>query len=131
MARETGLPIGDIVLATNAEPGGDGILDGGAWQPRASIATLASAMDVGNPSNMERLRALFPDHLRDRVSAELVTDDEIRATIRRDAEALGSSGSARRHRGARVSPAARGTPRRTSGLVETGIPRSSTRSWSR
>ena len=32
----------------------------GDWQPRASIATLASAMDVGNPSNMERLRALFP-----------------------------------------------------------------------
>ena len=26
-----------------------------------SIATLASAMDVGTPSNMERLRALFPD----------------------------------------------------------------------
>ena len=31
----------------------------GEWQPRASIATLASAMDVGNPSNMERLRACF------------------------------------------------------------------------
>ena len=34
---------------------------GGEWRPRASIATLASAMDVGNPSNMERLRALFPE----------------------------------------------------------------------
>ena len=64
-------------------------LDSGAWRPRASVATLASAMDVGNPSNMERLRALFPDRLRDRISARLVTDEEIRATIRRDAEALG------------------------------------------
>ena len=88
-AREVGLPIGDIILSTNANPTVTEFLDSGAWRPRASIATLASAMDVGNPSNMERLRALFPDRLRDRVSAQLVTDDQIRATIRRDAEALG------------------------------------------
>jgi threonine synthase len=88
-ARELGLPIGDIVLATNANPAVTEFLDGGAWRPRASVPTLASAMDVGHPSNMERLRALFPDHLRDRISAQLVTDDEIRATIRRDAETLG------------------------------------------
>jgi len=88
-AREVGMPIGDIVLATNANPAVTEFLDGGAWRPRASVATLASAMDVGNPSNMERLRALFPDRLATRVSAHLVTDDEIRATIRQDAEALG------------------------------------------
>jgi threonine synthase len=46
-------------------------------------------MDVGNPSNMERLRTLFPDRLGDHVTAYLVTDDEIRATIREDDEALG------------------------------------------
>jgi threonine synthase len=41
-------------------------------------------MDVGNPSNMERLRALFPDlqELRNVVSACSVTDAEIRARIR-------------------------------------------------
>jgi threonine synthase len=88
-ARETGLPIGDIVLATNANPPVTEFLAGGEWRPRATIATLASAMDVGNPSNMERLRALFPDRLGDRVSAQLVSDDEIRETIRRDAAALG------------------------------------------
>ena len=88
-AREAGLPIGDIILATNANPTVTEFLDSGAWRPRASVATLASAMDVGDPSNMERLRALFPDRLRDRISAALVTDDQIRATIRRDAEALG------------------------------------------
>jgi threonine synthase len=88
-AREAGLPIGDIVLATNANATVTEFLDSGTWHPRASVATLASAMDVGNPSNMERLRALFSDRLRDRISAQLVTDDEIRATIRRDAEALG------------------------------------------
>ncbi len=84
-ARELGLPIGDIVLATNANPAVTEFLDGGAWRPRASVATLASAMDVGHPSNMERLRALFPDRLATRVSARLVTDEHIRATIRQDA----------------------------------------------
>ena len=88
-AREVGLPIGDIVLATNANPTVTEFLDGGAWRPRASVPTLASAMDVGNPSNMERLRTLFPDRLATRVSARLVTDEQIRATIRQDAEALG------------------------------------------
>ena len=46
-------------------------------------------MDVGNPSNMERLRALHPAQLARHVSAQLVTDDEIRETIRRDAVTLG------------------------------------------
>ena len=87
-ARELGLPIGDIVLATNANPAVTEFLDGGAWRPRASVPTLASAMDVGNPSNMERLRTLFPDRLATRVSARLVTDEQIRATIRQDAEVL-------------------------------------------
>jgi threonine synthase len=88
-AREVGLPIGDIVIATNANRTVTDFFDTGAWQPRPSVATLASAMDVGNPSNMERLRALFPDRLRDRVTAHLVTDDQIRAAIRQDYDTLG------------------------------------------
>jgi threonine synthase len=88
-AREAGLPIGEIVLATNENRTVTDFLEHDVWRPRPSVATLASAMDVGNPSNMERLRALFPAQLTERISAQLVTDDEIRATIRRDAEALG------------------------------------------
>jgi threonine synthase len=87
-AREAGLPIGDIVLATNENRTVTEFLETGAWRPRASVATLASAMDVGNPSNMERLRGLFPDGLAAHLSAHLVTDDQIRATIRRDADSL-------------------------------------------
>ncbi len=87
-ARELGLPIGEIVLATNANPVVTEFLDGGDWRPRASVPTLASAMDVGNPSNMERLRALFPKGLAGHISARLVTDEHIRATIRQDAQAL-------------------------------------------
>jgi threonine synthase len=88
-AREMGLPIADIVLATNENRTVTEFLETGVWRPRPSVATLASAMDIGNPSNMERLRALFPDGLGPHVSAHLVTDAQIRETIRRDARTLG------------------------------------------
>jgi threonine synthase len=92
-ARKIGLPIGDVMLATNANATVPDFLSSGDWQPRPSLATLASAMDVGNPSNMERLRWLFPDleHLRGAFSAQSVSDDAIRATIKRDYAALGQT----------------------------------------
>jgi threonine synthase len=87
-ARAIGLPIGEIVMATNANRTVTDFIDTGVWRPRASVATLASAMDVGNPSNMERLRGLLGDDLRGQFQAYLVTDDEIRDTIREDARTL-------------------------------------------
>ncbi|HSN70718.1 MAG TPA: threonine synthase [Steroidobacteraceae bacterium] len=90
-AREIGLPIGDIVLATNANLTVTEYLSDGEWRPRRSVATLASAMDVGDPSNRERLRFMFPaiERLRSAISARSVSDQEIRETIVRDAEELG------------------------------------------
>jgi threonine synthase len=43
-------------------------------------------MDVGSPSNMERLRGLFPDvaQVREAVQAASVTDDQIRHRISED-----------------------------------------------
>jgi threonine synthase len=92
-ARKVGLPIGRIVLAHNANCAVPDFLASGDWRPRASIPTLASAMDVGSPSNMERMRALYPDidSLRGAVSAESVTDDEIRARIARDFREYGKT----------------------------------------
>ncbi|MGO9802628.1 MAG: threonine synthase [Steroidobacteraceae bacterium] len=83
-ARQLGLPIGDVVLAHNANRAVPDFLESGEWQPRPSIATLASAMDVGNPSNLERLRALYPQlpQLRAAVSAVSVSDAQIRERIR-------------------------------------------------
>lgn len=83
-ARQVGLPIGAVVLAHNANRAVPDYLADGHWRPRPSVATLASAMDVGNPSNMERLLALFPDvaQLRRAVSACSVSDAQIRARIR-------------------------------------------------
>ena len=90
-ARRIGLPIGDLLLAFNANRTVPDYLSSGVWQPRASIATLASAMDVGNPSNMERLRHLYPAwrDLARAVTAVSVSDEQIRARIRLDRERLG------------------------------------------
>ena len=83
-AKYMGMPIDRIVFATNANTIVPDFLRTGEWVPRPSQATLASAMDVGNPSNMERLQALCGDvdEVRKAVSAFPVTDDLIRATIR-------------------------------------------------
>lgn len=91
LGREVGLPIGEIMLATNENRVIPDYLDRGSWEPRPAVATLASAMDVGNPSNMERIDWLFPQigRLRERISAFAVSDEEIRATIRSDYRSLG------------------------------------------
>ncbi len=85
LARAIGLPLGRIVLATNANDVLPQFFDGADYMPRASIATLANAMDVGAPSNFERLRWLYPDdgELRRAFRAERVDDDAIREVIER------------------------------------------------
>ena len=91
MAREMGLPIGPIILATNANRTISDYFETLKWLPRPSVQTLASAMDVGDPSNMERLRSLVGDAevLRERVGVLAVTDDLIEAAIRQDYEEFG------------------------------------------
>src|SRR5690606_22931278 len=90
-AKAMGLPIREVVLAVNANRTIPDFLATGDWQPRRSVRTLASAMDVGNPSNMERLRDLLPDleDLRAAVEAYPVEDDQIRQQIAQDAERYG------------------------------------------
>lgn len=90
-ARTMGLPIGPVELALNANRTVADFLASGEWRPRQSVATLASAMDVGNPSNMERLRALHPDwhDLSGQLRAHSVSDAEIRERIRADYRTLG------------------------------------------
>lgn len=86
LAKHAGLPIGRVILATNANTTIADFLATGQWLPRPTIATLASAMDVGNPSNIERLRDLCGsiDEIRGEVSAMAVTDEQIRAAIREE-----------------------------------------------
>ena len=84
-ARMMGAPIGDIVMAVNANRTIPDFLESGDYRPRPGIQTIANAMDVGAPSNLERLRALYPDmeSFRRQVRAWSVSDERLRQTIRR------------------------------------------------
>lgn len=83
-AFSMGAPIERITLAVNANKTIPDYLKEGEYKPRQSIATLANAMDVGAPSNMERLFNLYGDigTFRKMVSATSVSDEAIKATIK-------------------------------------------------
>ena len=90
-ARRAGLPIDAVALATNANEAIPRYFESGQWQPGDTVTTLASAMDVGNPSNMERLRSLYPlvEDLASAVSVASVSDDQIKTSIARAWQQLG------------------------------------------
>ncbi len=86
LAQRLGVPLGRIVLATNANTVLPEFFGGGDYAPRASVATLANAMDVGAPSNFERLRWLYggnDDALRTAHVARSVDDAGIREVVAR------------------------------------------------
>ena len=85
-AWQWGLPVEGFVAATNANDVVPEYLDTGKFHPRTSVRTLSNAMDVGDPSNFERLLAVFnrdPEAMRAVIHGERVTDEETRATMRR------------------------------------------------
>jgi threonine synthase len=90
-AKQTGAPIDAIVLAHNANRTVPDFMQHGVLEPRPSVATLSSAMDVGHPSNLERLLSLYPDaaRLRSAVSAVSIDDDATARRIRDDFERYG------------------------------------------
>jgi threonine synthase len=83
LAKRMGFPIGEIVLATNANDVLPRFFAGNDYAPTTTKATLANAMDVGAPSNFERLRHWFADDdaLRHAIRARSVVDATIRTTI--------------------------------------------------
>jgi threonine synthase len=85
-ARQMGLPLREVILATNANGAIPEYFASGSWQPRPTIATIANAMDVGNPGNMERLLDLHPEitELRQNAQSFSVSDEEIAETIAHD-----------------------------------------------
>lgn len=84
MAWRSGLDLGHLVAATNINRVVPDYLSTGVYAPAVSIQTIASAMDVGNPGNFERLRHLFANDfatLRSGVSGYWFDDDRIRQHI--------------------------------------------------
>lgn len=91
LVRACGGPIGRIVLASNANRVLPELFEQRRYQGRASVATLANAMDVGDPSNYERLAWLYPDEslFSAGISAQSVDDQQIKARIKTTHAELG------------------------------------------
>ncbi len=85
LARDMGLPIGEVVLATNANRALADFFSGEDYRGRSGLTTLANAMDVGNPSNFERLAWFYRDRdLRQSgINAVSIDDETIRGCIQR------------------------------------------------
>ena len=91
--HEMGLPIKRFVAANNANDVFFNYLQTGKYEPKASIQTLANAMDVGDPSNFARILnlysqngALTPEATHHRItnliSGATYSDEQIKETMR-------------------------------------------------
>lgn len=91
-ARKAGLPITRFVAATNANDVVPAYLEHGRFEPRPSVQTMANAMDVGNPSNFERMRWLYHDSLaamRRDITGCHFADSDVAVTIKQVYEERG------------------------------------------
>ncbi|MBQ5662969.1 MAG: threonine synthase [Bacteroidaceae bacterium] len=85
LARRMGLPIRGFVAASNANDVIPEFLKSAEYSPRASVQTVANAMDVGAPSNYERMMHLCDndiEELRKELRGFSAKDDKIMATIK-------------------------------------------------
>ena len=84
LAKRMGLPIKDFVAASNANDVVPEYLETGEYRPRASVRTVANAMDVGAPSNFERMMWLC-DSTYEAMVAEMkgysCSDQQIREAV--------------------------------------------------
>ncbi|WP_430972260.1 threonine synthase [Sunxiuqinia rutila] len=69
-AKKMGLPIKRFVAANNENDIVYSYLKSGKYEPRESVATIANAMDVGDPSNFARILDLY-DHSHAAIQAEM------------------------------------------------------------
>lgn len=83
--RKMGLPIKRFIAANNANDIFYNYLKTGQYEPKASIQTLANAMDVGDPSNFARIYDLHQGNheaITEYISGATYKDDQIRETMR-------------------------------------------------
>lgn len=90
--KRMGLPVKRFIAANNRNDIFYQYLKTGEYRPRPSVATIANAMDVGNPSNFARILDLFEgDHaaIAAAISGETYTDEQIRETVQQVYEETG------------------------------------------
>ena len=95
-----GLPIKHFIAANNANDIFYNYLQTGRYEPKASLQTLANAMDVGDPSNFARIINLYsennklsPEETHQRItsliSGATYSDEQIRQAMRQCYEETG------------------------------------------
>lgn len=85
LLKAMGVPSGGYVMANNANDMLTRYWKTGLYEPRKSVLTPSSAMDIGNPKNGPRLRWIFeddPGRMRSVLSAESISNKETMRTIR-------------------------------------------------
>jgi len=97
VAKRLGLPVRRFVAATNINDVVPEYLRSGVYAPRPSVRTVANAMDVGAPSNFERMRALYDDDI------DRMRQDVMGATFT-DARVVEEIGNVYRQRGYLLDP---------------------------
>ncbi|MDR2942132.1 MAG: threonine synthase [Treponema sp.] len=83
-AMKMGAPVKRFIAATNINKTVPDFLESGEYLARRSQATISNAMDVGAPSNYERMAAHFSwEEMRRIILGVSVSDEETRETIAR------------------------------------------------
>jgi len=85
IAAKLGVPLQNFVAATNVNDVVPAFLTSGHFVPRPSVSSLSNAMDVGNPSNFERMQYLFnhkTEAFRELIRGFSFTDNDTLAAIR-------------------------------------------------
>lgn len=83
-AHRMGLPVKRFIAANNANDIFYNYLLTGVYSPKASVQTIANAMDVGDPSNFARIIDLYGnshEKITSLISGFTFTDDQIRRTM--------------------------------------------------
>lgn len=83
--KRMGLPVKRFIAANNRNDIFYQYLQTGEYNPRPSVATIANAMDVGDPSNFARVLALYDNNyaaISAEISGATYTDEQIRETLK-------------------------------------------------
>ncbi|UBM60987.1 threonine synthase [Marinilongibacter aquaticus] len=93
IAAKMGMPVHQFIAATNVNKVVPAYLESGIFEPiNPSISTISNAMDVGNPSNFPRMKALYGDdysEVKKHVKGYFYTDEETKAAIKKIDEKYG------------------------------------------
>lgn len=84
IAKRMGLPVKKFIAAVNSNDVFPQYLNSGNFNPMPGKRTLSNAMDVGNPSNLDRINALYAQDvksIRDDIDSYSFDDDNTRETI--------------------------------------------------